>query len=175
MVFARGLAYYDDQGNPTTAIVSFTCEYRPLGSATWIPIGPDKVFGMSAGYMSGQAPGAQMTDFIDPNGYARAYPRDPGTYFYVWRGQTFYTANPPDGTYGYNQITLSKGAGAQMPGTGGYPLRVQAYAGQNSTTGYTGFQISGATAKPSVASSTSFGLLGLPLLASRRGALTRPR
>ena len=154
LVFARGLAYYDDQGNVQASSVTFTCQYRAVGSSVWIPLGPANIVGMSAGYISGQAPGQQFTEFIDPNGYTRAYPRDPSAVFYVWRGQTFNTQNPPDGTYGYTSITLSSGGGPPPAGTyGKNNLKVRAIAGATSgnATGFTGFVISGATAKPVVA------------------------
>lgn len=146
LAFARGLAYFNDSGNPTNTTVKFAARYRQIGSPTWIGIGPQNVSGVSASYLPGQASTSGPVDFIDPQGYVSEVGKN-GMTRYNWRGQVYQQATAPDGTNGYTNIRFSA-SGSYNGNIGGWPLRVQAV---QPNTGVTGFQLTAASQKPVVA------------------------
>lgn len=146
LAFARGLAYYNDNGNPTNTKVAFRYQYRRVGDSAWIGVGPSAVQGVTATYLNGEGTASGPVDFIDPDGYVTIQGHT-GNVIFHWRGKTYTTPNPPDGTNGYTGITLSQ-SGSYQSSLGGYRLRVRATA---HATNVTGFVLQAASTKPIVA------------------------
>lgn len=147
LAFARGFAFYNDAGNATNTSVKFRARYRLVGTDNWIGIGPDKVTGIAASFLPGEALTSGPVDFIDPQGYVSQSGGEAAVVRYHWRGQTYSSNTAPDGTNGYTNIRFTQ-VGSYNSSIGGYQLRVQAIQ-QN--TGVTGFMLTAASQKPIVA------------------------